>query len=97
MQGRCGRIRSATHCAHDHNVATVHAETCLLSVQVPSGLIYRASRDGFKFDDWLTRCAGKGPTMTLVKVSRLRRLTGPARYLRISEDCGCFLTVGGGK
>ena len=44
---------------------------CLTSrAQIPSRLLYRASRDGFEFDDWKARCAGKGPTMTLVKVSR---------------------------
>jgi len=39
-------------------------------LQVPSTLLYRASRDGFKYADWVPRCVGKGPTMTLVQVSR---------------------------
>ena len=38
---------------------------------MPSTLIYRATRDGFKFDDWQRCCLGKGPTMTLIKVRRL--------------------------
>jgi hypothetical protein len=44
------------------------AETWPLSVQVPTKLLYRATRDGFRRADWDARCLGKGPTMTLVKV-----------------------------
>jgi hypothetical protein len=45
------------------------AETWPHSLQVPSALIYRASRDGFQRKHWDTRCMGKGPSMTLIKVS----------------------------
>ena len=31
-------------------------------------MLYRATRDGFKANDFWQRCAGKGPTLTIVKV-----------------------------
>jgi hypothetical protein len=33
-------------------------------------LLYQASRDGFKKDDFFHLCANKGATLTLVKVSQ---------------------------
>ena len=59
-------------------------------MQVPSNLIYRATRDGFRFDDWKRCVMGKGPTMTLIKVSRLQ-----ARRIQFGS-ARCWVPLDGG-
>jgi hypothetical protein len=36
---------------------------------MPSKLVYRGSRDGFKGPDWASKCLMQGPTMMIVKCS----------------------------
>ena len=68
-------------------------EPCLFCVQVPSKLIYRATRDGFKLEDWEARCLGKGPTMTLVQVSRSQRTeVTPALLAACGVRCSWLFT-----
>lgn len=38
--------------------------------QAGAQLLYRATRDGFSAADFWRCCVGKGPTLTLIKVSR---------------------------
>ena len=44
---------------------------CFVLEQYEPRLLYRATRDGFKAADFWRCCAGKSPTLTLVKVSSI--------------------------
>jgi hypothetical protein len=37
------------------------------NTKCPSRLLYRATRDGFKPNDWQEKCVNQGPTLTIVK------------------------------
>lgn len=58
-------LKRAFDCYQHHNSSFA---VSLLRAQIPRKLLYRASYDGFEPKNWMAQCAGKGPTMTLVKV-----------------------------
>jgi len=57
------------------SILTSLISPCCCCDQGHARLLYRATRDGFEAEDFWRCCAGKGPTLTLVKVSQPQQCT----------------------
>ena len=65
---------------------------CAFHSQDEAKLLYRGSRDGWTYKDWVAKCADQSNTLTLIKVSqRWPRIS--TRRVCTARSCTCVMML----